>query len=89
MRGRKREGRGISPPTPRREIEDHQHHGVFLDLSEDHLHHGFFGEPSLATSLLVSIGLAPNLSVTIQWIPYPEGKCRGRLGRRILVGYLN
>jgi hypothetical protein len=63
--------------------------GVFLDFSEDHRHHGVFGESSLATSLLVSIGLAPNLSVTTQRIPYPEGGCRGRLGRRPLVGYLN
>jgi hypothetical protein len=36
VRGRKREGRGISPPTPRREIEDHRHHGVFWDLFRDH-----------------------------------------------------
>jgi hypothetical protein len=63
VRGRKREGRGISPPTTRREIKDHRHHGVFLDLSEDHQHHGVFEESSLATSLLVSIDLAPNLSV--------------------------
>jgi hypothetical protein len=47
VRGQKREGRGISPPTPRREIEDHRHHGVFWDLPEDHRHHGVFGEDSL------------------------------------------
>jgi hypothetical protein len=60
VRGRKREGRGISPPTPQREIEDHRHHGVFWDLPEDHRYqgvfwdlpedhryHGVFGEDSL------------------------------------------
>jgi hypothetical protein len=73
----------------RAEGSHHRHHGVFWDLSGDHRHHGVFGESSLATSLLVSIGLAPNLSVTTQRIPYPEGACRGRLGRRPLVGYLN
>jgi hypothetical protein len=47
MRRRKREDRWSSQPTPRREIEDHRHHGVFWDLSEDHRHQGVFGEASL------------------------------------------
>jgi hypothetical protein len=47
VRGRKREGRGISPPTPRREIENHPHHDVFWDLPEDHRYHCVFGEGSL------------------------------------------
>jgi hypothetical protein len=47
VRGWKKEDRGISPSTPRREIEDHRHHGVFWDLPEDHRYHGVFGEDSL------------------------------------------
>jgi hypothetical protein len=47
VRGRKREGRGISPPTPRREIEDHRHYGIFWDLPDDHRYHGVSGEDSL------------------------------------------
>jgi hypothetical protein len=47
VRGLKREGRGISLLTPRREIEDHRYHGVFWDLPEDHRYHGVFGEDSL------------------------------------------
>jgi hypothetical protein len=47
VRVRKGEGRGISPPTPRREIKDHRHHGVFWDLFKDHGYHGVFGEDSL------------------------------------------
>jgi hypothetical protein len=32
---------------------------------------------------------AQNPTSTTQRIPYPEGGCRGRLGRRPLIGYLN
>jgi hypothetical protein len=41
------EGRCISPPTQRLEIEDHRHHGTLWDLSEDHRNHGVFGEANL------------------------------------------